>query len=369
VAGAEKEDIVLKILIITGSYPPDKCGVGSYTYSLANALAAKSGLEIGVLTSVGKDPPYDSSRVKLFRLISGWKIKNMFQVKRIVSEFRPDVVHIQYPTQGYNGRLSKFLPILMRFMGVPVIQTWHEYFASSGVGWPNLLACNALIYARPDLPKRIPFWVIKCLGKTPMVYVANASTIPVVTLSSEQALNIKQDLSGGKPIVCFFGFAHVNKGMEQLFEIADPAKHHLVLICDLSDKDAYQSNILRIIKQTPWAGRVTVTGFQPARRVGEILAVADAILFPYPSGAGEWNTSLIAAQATGTFTLATTNDPSLLGYNEQKNTYFAGCGQVLDMREALNKYLGRRVQPLRGNEWERVALAHEQIYRSLFEKK
>ncbi len=343
--------------------------MGSYTYCLANALAAKSDLEIGVLTSVEKDPLYDSSRVKLFRLISGWKIKNVFQVKRIVSEFRPDVVHIQYPTQGYNGRLSKFLPILMRFMGVPVIQTWHEYFTSSGVGWPNFLACNALIYARPDLPNRIPFWVKKCLGKTPMVYVANASTIPVVTLSSEQALNIKQDLSGGKPIVCFFGFAHINKGMERLFEIADPAKHHLVLICDLREKNAYQANILRIVNQEPWAGKVTVTGFQSAQRVGEILAVADAILFPYPSGAGEWNTSLIAAQSTGAFTLATTNDPGLLGYNEKKNTYFAGCDQIQDMREALNKYLGRRVQPLIRNEWERVALAHEQIYRSLCETK
>jgi glycosyltransferase involved in cell wall biosynthesis len=254
-------------------------------------------------------------------------------------------------------------------MGIPVIQTWHEYFATSGVSWMNLLACNALIYVRPDFPNRIPSWVKKWLNKTPMVYVANASTIPAVTLSKEQALNIKQELAGGRPMVCFFGFAHVNKGMERLFEIADPAKHHLVLICDLRETDPYQANILRLANQTPWAGTVTVTGFQSAQRVGEILAAADAILFPFPAGAGEWNTSLIAAQATGTFTLATASAPGSLGYNEKKNTFFAGCDHIQEMREALKTYITRRVPPLSGNDWERVALAHERVYRSAFELK
>jgi len=87
--------------------------------------------------------------------------------------------------------------------------------------------------------------------------------------------------------------------MDRLFEIADPAKHHLVLICDLRETDPYQANILRLANQTPWAGKVTVTGFQSAQRVGEILAAADAILFPFPAGAGEWNTSLIALRPLG----------------------------------------------------------------------
>lgn len=361
-AGAKEYGIRVKVLIITGSYPPDKCGVGDYTSRLANALSSRHKVEIGILTGTGSAGAIEDTQVKVFRTITKWKNRNLSEVRRAISEFHPDVVHIQYPTQGYGGRPPKLLPVLLKLMGLPVIQTWHEYFYASGVSWTNLLACDALIYVRPDFPQKIPRWVSRCLSRTHMVYVPNASTIPAVSLNDEQILNIRSNLSGGRPIVCFFGFAHINKGLERLFEIADPAKHHLVLICDLSGNDGYQANILRLANQPPWAGKVTITGFQSSQRVGEILAVADAVVFPFPDGAGEWNTSLKASEAAGAFSLATTRNATLLGYHENINTYFAGCDQTMVMRNALNKYLGRRNRVQIEDEWERVALEHEKIY-------
>ena len=355
----------MRVLLITGSYPPDKCGVGDYTFHLANALAARPKVEVGVLTNAGHANAFDDNLVKVFRTVSGWRNKSLLEVRHVVSDFHPDVVHIQYPTQGYGGCPPQLLPALLRLIGVPVVQTWHEYYHESGVSWSNLLACNALIYVRPDFPQKIPRWITKCLSNIPVVYVPNASTIPVVLLSEEEAGTIRKSLSGGRPIVCFFGFAHVNKGLEHIFEIADPEKHHLVLICDLSSQDAYQTNILRLANQAPWAGKVTVTGFQSSQRVGEILAVADAVVFPFPNGAGEWNTSLKASEAAGAFTLATTKDTTLFGYHENNNTYFAGCDQILDLQNALNKYLGRRNRTQTENEWGRIALAHEQIYEQI----
>lgn len=356
----------MRVLIVTGAYPPVKCGVGDYTFRLANALAARPGVEVGVLTSTGSRIPTDASLVTVFHAMPNWLIRNVLQVKQIISKFRPDIVHIQYPTQGYTTRLPKFLPLFARLMGIPVVQTWHEHFTGCIVlGWPNLLACDTLIYVRPDLPQKLPAWVRTWLDKTPVVYVPSASTIPVASLNAEQVQHIKQELSGGKPIVCFFGFAHPNKGVERLFEIADPAKHHLVLICDLNDQEPYQANILRIANQAPWAGKVTVTGFQSERRVGEILAAADAVVFPFPGGAGVWNTSLQAAKAAGAFIMATTQDTKLLDYHAQENIYFADCDQISDMREALSKYLGTRREPLVGNEWDKIALAHEKIYREI----
>lgn len=355
----------MKVLIISGSYPPDKCGVGDYVAQLANALASRCKVEVGVLTSGSPNNAIEKTQVTVFRTVKNWRNYNLPEIRRVVLEFHPDVVHIQYPTQGYKGRPPQFLPIFLRLMRVPVVQTWHEYYYESGVCGLNLLACDALIYVRPDFPNKIPHWVTRCLSKTPVVYVPNVSSMPVVSLSEEQAHTIRLNLSGGQPIVCFFGFAHINKGIEHIFKIADPAKHHLVLICDLSSQDTYQAHILRLANQPNWIGKVTVTGFQASQRVGEILAVADAVVFPFPDGAGEWNTSLKASEAAGAFTLATTQDATLLGYNENKNTYYAGCGQIVDMRNALNKYLGRRNQAKTENEWKISALAHEQIYEQL----
>lgn len=360
----------MRVLVVTGAYPPDKCGVGDYTFHLANALAERQDIEVGVLTNSGSATPLDSSRVTVFCTMPSWSIGNIFKAKRIVAEFRPDMVHIQYPTQGYNGMLPKCLPLFVRLLGVPVVQTWHEHYAEcKQISWLNLLACSALIYVRPDLPQKLPAWVSAWLGKAPVVYVPNASTIPVASLNEGQAQHIKQDLSGGRPVICYFGFVNPNKGVERLFEIADPAKHHLVLICDLSDEYPYQANILRIANQAPWAGRVTVTGFQSAQRVGEILAVADAVIFPFPGGAGEWNTSLKAAELAGAFTIATTRDVSLLGYHEKQNIYFAGCERISDMRDALNRYIGIRRGSVSVDSWRTIAMTHEQLYQTICKKK
>ncbi|RBA24014.1 glycosyltransferase involved in cell wall biosynthesis [Herminiimonas fonticola] len=351
---------------MAGSYPPDKCGVGDYTAQLANALAARPGIEVAVLTSLSAGIPSDLTEVKVFRVMQNWRLRNVLQIKQVISKFRPDVVHIQYPTQGYNGRLPQVFPVVMRLLGFPVVQTWHEHYVEcSAVNWLNLLACNGLVYVRPDLVSKLPHWIQVRLRKTPLVYIPNASTIPVARLSVEQEHSIKWELSGGKPIVCYFGFAYPNKGVERLFTIADPSKHHLVLICDLNDEHPYQATILRLMEQAAWKGRVTVTGFQSAQRVGEILAVADAVLFPFPNGAGEWNTSLKAAEEAGAFTVATTQDNDLFGYHESKNIYFADCDQISEMQVALHRYLGTRKKPMIKNVWEEVAMKHEQLYRTL----
>jgi glycosyltransferase involved in cell wall biosynthesis len=344
--------------------------VGDYTFHLAEALAARPDIEVGVLTSSSSGEHEDSLRIRVFRAMPNWSIRSVLEVKRIVTEFQPDIVHIQYPTQGYNGRLTKILPFIFHLMGLPVVQTWHEHFSGCGVlGWQNLLACDSLIYVRPDLLQKLPAWVSAWLGKTPKVYVPNASTIPVVLLNEGQAKCIKQELSAGKPIICYFGFAYPNKGVERLFEIADPAKHHLVLICDLSDKHPYQASILQLVNQEPWTGKVTVTGFLSAQRVGEILAVADAVIFPFPGGAGEWNTSLKAAESAGAFTIATTQNKAILGYHEQQNIYYAESDQLYEMREALNLYIGKRNKVAADNPWGKIAMTHELLYRALCKNK
>jgi glycosyltransferase involved in cell wall biosynthesis len=360
----------MRVLIITGAYPPDKCGVGDYAFHLANELATRSDIEVGVLTSTLSGTFLDSSRVAVFRMMANWSIKNILLIRSIVLDYCPDIVHIQYPTARYRGKLPRYLPLVLRLMKVLVVQTWHEHFTECVLlGWQNLLGLDSLIYVRPDLPQKLPKWVKVWLGTTPLVYVPNASTIPILSLNKELALRIKHQFTEVRPIICFFGFANPNKGIELLFDIADSAKHHLVLICDLSQKQPYQANILKLANQASWAGNVTVTGFLSAQRVGEILAVADAVIFPFPGGAGVWNTSLKASEAAGALTIATTQDANLLGYHEKENIYFAGCDCISDMRKALNRYLGMRKPSITNDPWEKVVMTHDQLYRKLCKTK
>ncbi len=89
-------------------------------------------------------------------------------------------------------------------------------------------------------------------------------------------------------LIVYFGFASPAKGIESLFEIADPQRHRLVLICDLSAEDTYQASILSLASRGDWTGKVTVTGYLPPEQAGRLLAAADAVVFPFLNGGGEW---------------------------------------------------------------------------------
>jgi glycosyltransferase involved in cell wall biosynthesis len=194
-------------------------------------------------------------------------------------------------------------------------------------------------------------------------FIRSASTVSGVALDATQLDRVKRELSPDRPIVCFFGFANPNKGVERLFNIADPARHHLLLLCDLDPANPYHASLPRKAREGPWAGHMTVTGFQPAQRVAECLAVAGGVVFPFVCGAGEWSASLQAAEASGVFSLATTDDESRYGYDTARNVCFCGSDDIPEMRASLLCYLGRRVVAQTTPPWNDIASAHEEVYR------
>lgn len=357
----------MKVLIICGSYPPIKCGVGDYTQGLAHSLAVIPGLEVGILTSIeAQSSPRKDSNVTLFPVMPNWRVTSLRKIFQVVDSYRPDIVHIQYPALGYRKFLSGILPIILKIKKIRVIQTWHEHLEGCpDVGWKNLLACNALIYVRHDFLACLPFWVEFFFNKIPTFFIPNASVIPPVVLSGDEILNLKNSISPLKKIVCFFGFANPNKGVERLFELVDPEKFHLLLICDLSASNPYQNGIIETSKKPSWVNNVTITGYLPEERIGELFSVVDAVVFPFPGGAGSWNTSLKAAQVSGVFTLATTTSQSMIGFHQDINTYYVACDDIAGMSKVLNEYSGHRIPPNLSNEWNEIALKHDLIYRQV----
>jgi len=198
-------------------------------------------------------------------------------------------------------------------------------------------------------------------------YIPNASSIPAITLTEAERSVIHARLGAPENgLIVYFGFAYPAKEIEALFEIADPQRHRLVLICDLSVTDAYQASILALANRDDWTGKVTVTGFLPPDEAANLLAAADAVVLPFRDGGGEWNSSIHGAAEQGTFVLTNSNEKQ--GYDEIANIYYALPSDVPDMREALRQHAGRR---RRGpstallENWDTIASAHVQLYRSL----
>lgn len=360
----------MKILLISGSLPPMRCGVGDYTAHLADSLNRQIDTEVAVLTDVLASPIPHDFEFRVFPVCRGWRMTDVAPIVSKARQWKPDVMHIQYPTQGYGRRyLPWLLPSLFRIAGVPVVQTWHGYDSRRmGPRWiPNSALSGGLIYVRPeymDVMSPLYRWLNR---RKHLKFIPNAYTIPPTQLSDEEKSELRLNFSRvAQHLVVFFGFAYPDRGVELLFEVADPAQHHLVLISDLKSTDSYHRLILEIMHSELWAGKVTVTGYLPAEDVGRILAAADAILLPFRDGGGMWNTSIRAGIAQGTFVLTTARERH--GYDSNENVYYARPDDVVDMREALRKFISRRntaailsVQSV----WDSIADAHRSFYEAV----
>lgn len=352
--------------MVSGSMPPMRCGVGDYTAKLADALG-ESGANVAVLTDVraGGGPP---GRYELHPDISGWMPWSAFRVISLIRRWKPDVVHIQYPTRGYGwGLLPWFLPALGAALGVRVVLTWHESYRSlrrSVRNWLNAAVGGGLIVVRPNFLETLSAPYRRLIAHKIFRIIPNASAIPRADISEERRLAIARELAPGRKLVVYFGFASPPKGIEFVFDAADPERDHIVLACDLRESDPYERAILQRTLETPWLGHSTVLGFQEVQPAAELLAAADAVVLPFRTGGGAYNTSITAAMLQGSFVLTTSTSRS--GYDESENVYYAAPDDVAEMRRALTAHIGvRNPNPSPGTSWSDIARAHLELYETV----
>lgn len=368
--GANKVCLNMRVLQITGSYPPMRCGIGDYSCNLAEALAVDPKIHIGVLTSVSGGKMSKADRIEIFPVIKRWSLVEALKVIKIIRHWSPDIVHIQHPTQGYgNGLLPWMLPMISFLMRKKVVQTWHEGYGRRSA--PKLflksIIPSVLVFVRPQYKESLHPQLRWALWKKKTVLIPNASVIPRVDLDEQEKDVIKkQYLKNQKRLVVFFGFVYPHKGVELLFEIADPALDQIVIAGEIDEKGDCLHEIMRRDSVESWLEKVTITGFLPAADVAALLAVADAVILPFRTGGGEWNTSIHGAVLNGAFVITTSLTQS--GYDKKRNVYFAKVDGIQEMRSALAAYAGMRRgydADIDRDEWRQIADEHRSLYESL----
>ena len=348
------------------------CGVGDYAFLLANALASDESNVVGVLTSILGNKDQGADRVQLFPVVKNWSLISIIQYIKILRDFKPNIVHIQYPTLGYG---DKVLPWLLPFIGflfcIKIVQTWHEIYHHRQFFrfiWMGVVP-GGLIVVRSNYVKKLSRWLRWGLKNKEIRFIRNSSSIPCASLSAEDAKTLKERyIKGQKRLITFFGFIYPAKGVELLFDIADPLKDHIIICGVIPEMGEYQKLVYSRSNCIPWTGKVSMTGELPAEDVAKLLAVSDAVILPFKSGGGDWNTSIHAAQVQGTFVITTSND--VTGYDEPTNTYFAGINDVEEMKNALNQYCGKKSIHSKDidAEWKSIAKVHFDLYKALINK-
>ncbi|WP_227255128.1 glycosyltransferase family protein [Frigoriglobus tundricola] len=170
-------------------------------------------------------------------------------------------------------------------------------------------------------------------------------------------------MSNEKRLVIYFGLLYPGRGVDQLFQIANPTRHHIVIIGGaIPQARDYYREICDLANSPAWSGSCTFAGYLSERAAATAMACADAVVLPFRLGGGIWNTSIHAARLQGTFVLTTS--VSETGLDAHRNVYFAEPDNIEEMREALTRYAGRR-QPGSATDvprWAGIAQRHRELY-------
>lgn len=354
----------MKVMLVSGSLAPMRCGVGDYVGQLATALS-RVGHTVAILTSAEANTSIEGASV--FTPMSTWTWREAFAAFRRIKGWRPDILHIQYPSRGYRSYvLPSFLPLMAAVLGIRVIRTWHEIPDAKHAA-PFLIQSfppGPYIYVRPEFEQQLAPVFKRALRRSQGNFIAGASAIARAHLTHKTKQSVRERyLEGKERLIVFFGFLYDFKGVEQVFDIANPATDRIVIAGEPGEDAAYVRMLEGIALSPRMADSVRMTGFLDIEDSGRLLAVADAVVLPFRRGGGIWNSSIHAAVVQGTPVVTTSLENR--GLDERRMIYYARPDDIEDMRHGLAQLAGRRrpADPeFDSNEWDRVACCHMKIY-------
>ncbi|GIL15173.1 MAG: glycosyl transferase family 1 [Chloroflexota bacterium] len=312
----------MRVLFITGEFPPMQGGVGDCTNELAQALT-KRGAEVLVLTSVSPQAPLatPSAPVAVFYTMPHWGWSQRGALLKTIASLKPDIVHIQYQTGAFGQQplinfLPRFIPPLGKKNGTGVAVTFHDLlpaylFPKAGAlrdwvtfqlarGADAVIATNEADYARlRDNARGQGKW----LALIPIGSNITPSEIPPQI--SRDRLRERLGVSATETLLVYFGFLNPSKGAETLIQaLYDLPRAKLLFLggqTGASDATnvAYLERVKQEIRERGLEQRVLWTDFLPAAQVSAHFYASDICVLPYRDGASFRRGSIMAALAHG----------------------------------------------------------------------
>ncbi len=269
------------VQIVSGSWPPQRCGVGDYAAMLASSLEAEG---VGVLRTGDQEIPLGSSTAG--------------RAATIMRRSAADVIHVQYPTFGFGRSvMPPLLPLLVR--NKPFVVTLHEFSIFRFYRWPWFATyaykADAIVFTsafeEATFHKRYP--------------KARAQTL-IIPIGS----NIPEgpDLPRTSRSVCYFGLIMQGKGVEQflrfarIVKAADPTYAISLIGAIPVGAEQFAASLLDEARGLC----ITLHIALAPDEVAAILKQTGFAYLPFPDAATERRGSLLASMLNGVRVIAPT---------------------------------------------------------------
>jgi glycosyltransferase involved in cell wall biosynthesis len=385
----------VRVLLITGEFPPMQGGVGDYTRELGLALR-DLGCEVQVVTSTPAGP---LEGLTVHPAVARWNWGCWRILLDLVRQHRPDVVHVQYQAAAYAMHPAiNFWPWRVRRLGTVrprTAVTFHDLkvpylFPKAGPlrRWVvNELArrSDAAITTNREDFERLGHE----LGSAPALIPIGSNITPQLPAGYDrEAWRARWGAGTGDQLLCFFGFINDRKGVDTLLHamhllVADPAGPANPLLLFIGGQTgasdptnvAYLARIQALIAELGLEDRVRWTGYIPGEEVSASFQAADLCVLPFRDGASFLHGTFHAALAHGVPIVTTRPHVPLPELVDGENVYLAPPEDAEALAAAirllagdpdLRRTLGAGASTLSAQfRWEKIAADTLNLYHTL----
>ncbi|MEO8330918.1 MAG: hypothetical protein ABI479_00670 [Gallionella sp.] len=321
--------------------------MGGYTYRLVEALREKD-CEVDVFTG------------------NNFKLLNATNLAEQVLASKPDIVHIQYPTAGYGPSLGpQMLSVLIRRCVITLHEVSQVNLLRRLSLYPFSFRTRHIIFTNAfekDYATKYAPWIAR-----------RSSVIPIGSAIQPCDSNQEKDLSE----IVYFGLIRPKKGIEEVLTLA-----RLIKLNSLSMsiriigmiEPRFQPYLLRL-QNVSSDLPVTWNLGLPEDVVSVLLSRSKVAYMPFPDGASERRSSLLALLANDVATV-TTSGPFTPYEMNGVVKYAATPAEALplikeflsnvekrsEVASEMRKYMQRR-------QWGEIAAAHAVLYQSALKLK
>lgn len=332
----------MKVILLTGSYPPTRCGVGAYTEQLAQALE-KTGVQVSV------------------------RVEGNFSVRRALEASREDslqerdsILHLQYPTIGFNRYLGpQAFSMRMRRVFVTLHEVIHVHPIRRLSIYPFLMSARGLIFTAEE----------ECARAGRMWPIGNKScTVPIGSNIHAYPQQASQQRDG----VVSFGIIRPEKGIEAFLDAAARLRKlrpDIAVRLAASFDQRHRDYGLAILAQAKSLG-VEVYLDQEAEEVARVLARSLVAYLPFTDGITERRSSALACFINGAVVVSTIGPDTIPALREctiatsSSEEAVRAIVQLINdgggsaaLHAAADRYMQKRT-------WEDIARAHVSFYES-----
>lgn len=348
-----------RVLLLTGEYPPNAGGIADYTALLHSALSDRA-VDSFVMSSRGTSADV---------VVDDWSWKTIPIVRNAVQRLRIDIVHLQYQAGAFDMHPAlNALPILLR--DTPVVTTFHDLRPPYLFPKAGRLRCFTM--------RRMARSSVKSIVTNPRD--ERTLTRPGVKISRlPLGPSLPPPANGieARHSVGYFGFPSRQKGFDLLVGAigAIPERERPALIVvGGSPPVSRQHGFMTADDVRHLAARhavvVTRTGFLRAQDASNALAACAVLAFPFPGGATQRSSALIAALQSGRPVITATPPQAgdLAGLSDLPQLVLIPPIDPAALRDAIVDAITSPPawRPL-PNEyaWTSIAERHAELYRAL----